>query len=102
MKSPAGRRAPAAEELKGIQSYLAGLFILRNTISPDAMIGQLHFVDSQELPRTYLSDYVPKVMAVTPAEIQRVAEQYLSPGKMTLVVVGDQAKIAEQLRPFEK
>lgn len=96
------KEAPAAEELKGIQSYLAGLFILRNTISPDAMIGQLHFVDSQELPRTYLSDYVPKVMAVTPAEIQRVAEQYLSPGKMTIVVVGDQAKIAEQLRPFEK
>ena len=94
--------APSAAELKGIQSYLAGLFILRNTISPDAIIAQLRFVDSQELPRTYLSDYVPKVMAVTPADIQRVAEQYLVPGKMTIVVVGDKAKIGEQVQPFEK
>ena len=94
--------APSAAELKGIQSYLAGLFILRNTISPDAIISQLHFVDSQDLPRTYLSDYVPKVMAVTPSDIQRVAEQYLTPGKMTIVVVGDKAKVGEQIRAFEK
>jgi predicted Zn-dependent peptidase len=94
--------APGAVELKGIQSYLAGLFILQNTISPDAIIAQLQFVDSQELPRTYLSDYVPKVMAVTPPDIQRVAEQYLAPGKMTIVVVGDKAKVDEQVRAYEK
>lgn len=96
------KEAPSSEELKGIQSYLAGLFILRNTISPDAIISQLHFVDSQELPRTYLMDYVPKVMAVTPADIQRVAESYLSPEKMTIVVVGDMAKIGEQIKAYEQ
>jgi predicted Zn-dependent peptidase len=94
------REAPGAAELKGIQSYLAGLFILRNTISPDAIIGQLHFVDSQELPRTYLTDYVPKVMAVHPADVQRLAETYLSPEKMTIVVVGDLSKIGEQIKPY--
>lgn len=41
---------PSAEELKGIQNYLAGLFVLRNTISPDAIIAQLHFVDSRAGP----------------------------------------------------
>ncbi len=46
------RKEPPPEgELKGIQNYLAGLFILRNTISPDAVIGQLHFVDSQGMDR---------------------------------------------------
>ena len=94
------KEAPSSGELKGIQSYLAGLFILRNTISPDAIITQLHFVDSQELPRTYLTDYVPKVMAVTPADIQRIAESYLSPEKMTVVVVGDMAKIGEQIKAY--
>jgi predicted Zn-dependent peptidase len=94
------KEAPSSAELKGIQSYLAGLFILRNTISPDAIITQLHFVDSQELPRTYLTDYVPKVMAVTPADIQRIAESYLSPEKMTVVVVGDMAKIGDQIKAY--
>jgi predicted Zn-dependent peptidase len=52
------------------------------------------------LPRTYLTDYVPKVMAVTPADIQRIAESYLSPGKMTVVVVGDMAKIGDQIKAY--
>jgi zinc protease len=95
------KEPPSAAELKGIQNYLAGVFVLRNTVSADAVTNQLQFVDAQDLPRSYLADYVPKVMTVTPAEIQRVAESYLSPGKMTIVVVGDQAKIAEQLKPFQ-
>ena len=87
--------------MKGIQNYLAGLFILKNTVSPDAVIAQLHFVDSQGLDRSFLSSYVQKVMAVTPQEIQRVAESYIVPSKMTIVVVGDKAKITEQLKPYE-
>jgi predicted Zn-dependent peptidase len=95
------REPPSAQELKGIQNYLAGLFVLRNTVSPDALIGQLHFVDSQGLDRSFLSTYVQKVMAVTPQDIQRVSESYLVPSKMTFVVVGDKAKIADQLKPYE-
>ncbi len=96
------RKEPPPEgELKGIQSYLAGLFILRNTISPDAVINQLHFVDSQGMDRSFLSTYTQKVMAVTPQQIQGAAESYLVPSKMTVVVVGDKAKIADQLTPYE-
>jgi predicted Zn-dependent peptidase len=40
-------------------------------------------------------------MAVTPQEIQRVAESYIVPSKMTIVVVGDKAKITEQLKPYD-
>ena len=95
------KEAPPAEELKSIQNYLAGLFVLRNTVSPDGVIAQLHFVDSQGLDRSYLSIYVQKVVAVTPRDIQRVAESYIVPSKMTLVVVGDKSKIAEQVKPYE-
>jgi zinc protease len=96
------RKEPPPEgELKGIQNYLAGLFILRNTISPDAVIGQLHFVDSQGMDRSFLSTYTQKVMAVTPQQIQGAAESYLVPSKMTVVVVGDKAKIADQVKPYE-
>lgn len=95
------KEAPPEGELKGIQNYLAGIFILRNTISPDAVIAQLEFVDTQGLARSFLSSYVDKVMAVKPADVQRIAESYLAPSKMALVVVGDKAKIAEQLKPYE-
>ena len=94
------KEPPSAQELKGIQNYLAGLFVLKNT-SPDGLIAQLHFVDSQGLERSFLSSYVQKVMAVTPQEIQRVSESYIVPSKMTIIVVGDKAKIAEQLKPYE-
>ncbi|MBV9300845.1 MAG: insulinase family protein [Acidobacteriaceae bacterium] len=92
---------PSEPELKGIQNYLAGLFVLKNTISPDAIIAQLHFVDSQDLPRSFLSNYVQNVLAVKPGDIQRVAETYIVPSKMTTVVAGDKAKIADQLKPYE-
>jgi predicted Zn-dependent peptidase len=92
---------PSEPELKGIQTYLAGLFVLRNTISPDAVIGQLQFVDSQGLSRSYLSEYVPKVMGVQPAEIQAVTDKYLLPDRMEFVIVGDKSKIADQVKPYE-
>jgi predicted Zn-dependent peptidase len=92
---------PSEEELQGIQNYLAGIFVLRNTISPDAIIAQLHFVDAQGLDRSYLSTYVRKVMDVQPADVQGMAETYLDPSKMTIVVVGDKAEIADQIAPYE-
>ena len=95
------KEAPSDEELKGIQNYLAGLFVLRNTISPDALIGQLHFVDSQGLPRSFLSEYVPKVEAVKTQEIQAITEKYIVPDEMAIVVVGDKSKIADQTKSYE-
>jgi predicted Zn-dependent peptidase len=93
---------PTEAELKGIQNYLAGTFILRNTVAPDTLIQQIQYVDSQGLDRSYLTNYVTNVMKVTPAEVQRLAETYLIPSQMTIVVVGDKAKIADQVQPYEK
>ncbi len=95
------KEAPSAQELRGIRNYLSGVFVLKNTISPDAIISQLHWVDSQELDRSFLSTYVQKVNAVEPQDVQRVAETYINPAKMTVVVVGDKSKIADQLKAFE-
>ncbi|MGA3213816.1 MAG: pitrilysin family protein [Terriglobales bacterium] len=96
-----GKEPPSEPELKGIQTYLAGLFVLRNTISPNAVIGQLHFVDSQGLSRSYLTDYVPKVVAVKAQDVQAMAAKYLPTDKMAIVVVGDKSKIADQVKPYE-
>jgi zinc protease len=94
------KEAPSATELKGIQSYLSGLFVIRNS-SRGALIGQLQNVDFQGLGADYLNTYVAKVNAVTPADVQKLTGEYIKPEEMTIVVVGDKAKITEQLAPYQ-
>jgi zinc protease len=87
-------------ELKGIQNYLSGIFVIQNS-SRGALIGQLENVDFQGLGENYLKTYVAKVNAVTPAIVQKMTQDYIKPEEMTIVVVGDKAKIADQLAPFQ-
>jgi len=91
---------PSADELKGIQNYLSGLFVLRNS-GRGPLIAQLQSVDTLGLGEDYLKTYVGKVNAVTPDDVRKMTAQYLKPGSMTIVVVGDKAKITEQLDPYE-
>jgi predicted Zn-dependent peptidase len=93
------KEAPSAAELQGIQSYISGLFVIQNS-TRGALIGQLRYVDLQGLGEEYLKTYVQKVNAVTPADVQRMTAQYIKPDQMTIVVVGDKAKISEQLAPY--
>jgi predicted Zn-dependent peptidase len=91
--------APSEEELRGIQNYLAGVFVLQNS-SPGGIIGQLAFLNLHGLPETYLTEYVKNVYAVTPAEVQRLAQTYLRDGEMTTVITGDVKKISAQTAPY--
>jgi zinc protease len=90
---------PPLEELSGIQNYVAGQFVRRNS-TPVAIINQLRFIDLHGLGRDYLENFVRRVHAVTPADITRIAHTYLRPDQMTLVVVGDKSKVASQLEPY--
>jgi zinc protease len=93
------KEPPSAAELKGIQSYLSGVFVIQNS-TRQALIGQLRYVDLQGLGEDYLKTFVQKVNAVTPDEVQRMTAKYIKPDQMTIVVVGDKSKITEQLAPF--
>ena len=90
---------PSPEELKAVQSYLAGTFVLRNSTRA-GIIGQLEYVDLHALPASYVNDYVGKVMAVTPADVQRMVKTYIRDDQATIVVVGDKKVIEEQLQPY--
>lgn len=90
---------PSAAELDGIKNYLAGLFVIRNS-SRDGVINQLQFVDLHQLGDNYLNTYVQKVYAVTPEQIQEMARKYVVKEKLTIVVVGDKQKIADQTAPY--
>ena len=93
------KEPPTEAELMGIKNYLAGIFVLQNS-SRQGVINQLAFVDLHGLDDKYLTTYVQKVFAITPKDIQRIAQTYLLGDKMTLVVVGDKSKVAEQVSVF--
>lgn len=90
---------PSDAELKGIQNYLSGIFVIQNS-SRGALINQLQYVDFQGLGEDYLKTYVAKVNAVSPADVQKMTAQYIKPEEMTIVVVGDKSKITDQLTPW--
>jgi zinc protease len=91
------RERVSDRELADAQAYLAGSFPL--TIeTPDAIAAQVLNVLFYELPLTDLETYRERVNAITPDDIQRVARQYLKPDRLSVVLVGDAAKFADQLR----
>ena len=95
------KEAPGTPELDGIKNNMIGLFTLRNG-SRGGIVTQLENEDLQGLGDDYLSGYVKRVLAVTPADVQRMTSTYLKPDQMTLVVVGDKATVADQLAPYEQ
>jgi len=90
---------PSADELQGVQNYLAGTFVLQNS-SRGGITGQLGFMHFHGLDRSYLTNYVHNVFAVTPEGVQRMAQQYFDPSRMLLVVTGDLTVIRDQLTPY--
>ena len=50
------------------------------------------------LPDTYFEEFVPKIHAVTSADVVAAAARYLDPARLTTLVVGDYSVIAEPLR----
>lgn len=90
---------PPEEELRGIQNYLAGTFVLRNSSRP-GIATQLAFLDLYGLTEEYLRTYVQRVYALTPNDVQRLAKTYIDPASLAIVVVGDPS-VREQIKPYE-
>ncbi len=95
------KEAPSASELQGIKNNLAGLFVVQNA-SRTGVISRLNFADTHKLGPDYLSSYVKRVMAVTPEDVRRIANEYLTPDKMSLVVVGDEKTVKTQVTQWSQ
>ncbi|HEX8513266.1 MAG TPA: pitrilysin family protein [Allosphingosinicella sp.] len=85
------------EEAAGMRTWMAGTFVLQNA-SPGGLIQSVAERDFHGLPAGWLTDYVPSLLRVSGADMQRLAGRSLPLGKMTLVVVGDLAKVEPQLK----
>ena len=60
--------------------------------------GQLSNLVVYDLPDTYFNDFIQKINAVTVDDVTRVANKYLDPSKMSIVIVGDRKVIEDKLK----
>jgi zinc protease len=93
-----GMRAPVpAAELMRVRNLLA-LGFPGEFETTSNMAGKLAQLVVYNLPDTFFSDYVPKIQAVSAADIERAARQYLPVDRFAVVVVGDLATIEKPIR----
>ncbi|MBA9076161.1 insulinase family protein [Rufibacter quisquiliarum] len=94
------RKEPvSADELKKVQNMMTGSFA-RSLENPLTVAMFAINTARYNLPKDYYANYLKNVAAVTPADIQRVAQQYLRPDKAYLLAVGNAREIADKLKPF--
>jgi zinc protease len=86
------RKPVPAEEVEKAKNYLA-LLMPRNFETTGSMASSLAQMFVYDLPADYYATYTQRIRAVTPADVQRVAEKYIQPDKFAIVVVGDRKVI---------
>jgi zinc protease len=94
------RTEPVSQkEINDAKSYLTGVFPIRLE-TQEGLIDQLVQIKMLGLPDDYLQNYRDRVQAVTIDEVQRVAAQYVQPDNAAVIVVGDGAKVLDQIEPY--
>ncbi len=92
VREPVGER-----ELMGAQAYLAGSFPLSIETADDIALQVLNLLFF-DLDVKDLETYRDRVNAVTSEDIQRVARQFVRPGRLSVVLVGDARAVLPQLK----
>jgi zinc protease len=73
----------------------------RSFETPDQIANRLTTLVIYGLPDSYFNEFIPNVRAVTAEDIARVANKYLDPSKMAVLVVGDRKVIEPGLRSLD-
>jgi zinc protease len=84
-------------ELRDAQAFLAGTFPL--TIeTPNEIATQVLNAVFYELPLSEIATFRERVQAVTPDDVARVAQSYIRPDRLSIVLVGNARAFVPQLR----
>lgn len=89
---------PAAELEEKKRAVVAGFAL--SLESPAQLLNYAITRKIYDLPADYWETYPAKIMAVTAADVQRVARRYVNPETQQVVVVGDASKIKAALEKF--
>jgi len=88
--------AAPADEVAAARDYLAGTLPLELQTT-EQLAARLADLVIYDLPDDYFDRYRERILAVTPAEVQRVAREHLRPERLAIVVVGDAEAIVPAL-----
>lgn len=86
-----------AEELSREKNYVA-LGFPAEFETTGSISDRLAEMFVYHLPPDYFATYIPRIQAVTAADVERVAKQHIQPGRFVVVVVGDRKAIEPGIR----
>lgn len=87
---------PSAQELEHNRSYLLGSFI-RNRQTPQDIAEDLWLIESHGLPADYFDKFLASIARTTTRDCSRFAGKSIDTSKLVVVVVGDAAKLKDEL-----
>lgn len=90
-----------AEELDNAKRAIIGSFAL-SLEQPQALLQNIITQKIYNLPADYWDTYPQKVSAITAADVQRVAKQYIDMNHLQVVAVGDASKARDVLMKYGK
>ena len=91
------RQSVPADELSKAKRYLQ-LALPADFETTQQIAGALVPVAMYGLPLDYYNNYVQNIEAITSADVERVARQYVNPGSLAVVIVGDRKSIEPTLK----
>ena len=92
--------ASQAEFTSARDAYLNNFVFQFDT--PDEIVNRLMSLEYDGYPADYYQKYLDNVRAVTIQDVQRVAQKYLIPDSMTIMVLTDTTKVVGNLGDFGK
>ncbi len=93
--------AVSSEELEMHKQNASGRFLL-GLENPSSIASMVQNIDLYGLPKDYYKKYVSNIMAVTSADVQRLAKKYLTVDDIAFLAVGDAGVIQKPLEAFGK
>lgn len=87
------------DHLNLILNKLAGSFS-RALERPETVARFAQNIEKYNLPKDYYKTYLKKLRAITPDDIQAMAQKYLRPDNAYILVVGNKDEVADKLKPF--
>src|SRR5204863_2939840 len=89
---------PVSEkEIADAKSYLTGVFPIRLE-TQEGLVDQLVQIKMFDLPENYLEIYRNRIQGITISQVQEVARKYVRPAEAAIVIVGDGAQLADQVK----
>jgi predicted Zn-dependent peptidase len=93
-------RGSEGAELQGAKAYLRGVFPIQ-TATQNGLANLLNTVYVFGLPKDYPETFRSKIAAVTPDQVKAAAETLLGSDNSVIAIVGDYAKVKDQLASFK-